>query len=156
MSGFVIVRIAERPDLIPVVAEWLHDAFGRPDGTMEEARRYVEAFSAAGAAEQCFVLLADGAPVGTASLVAHDLEERPDLTPWLASVAVPPAFRGRGHASRLVRAVEASARQAGVVCLYLFTVTAVPLYAGLGWSEFAVELHRGKAVTVMTRDLAMS
>jgi hypothetical protein len=46
-----------------------------------------------------FILLADGEPVGTASLAAHDLDERPDLTPWLAGVFVDPHTRGQGYAA---------------------------------------------------------
>lgn len=112
--GEIIVRTSERPDLVPVVARWLWEAFW-PD---ETPLAYVEGVVAASVAEtgcqQTFVLLADGGPVGTASLVEHDLDERPDLTPWLAGVYVAPAMRGRGYAGRLIGAVEdAAGREIG-------------------------------------------
>jgi hypothetical protein len=50
--------------------------------------------------------------------VAHDLDERPDLTPWLAGVFVFPEARGRAHVVHLIQAVEAACRSAAipVVC----------------------------------------
>jgi GNAT superfamily N-acetyltransferase len=150
-----IVRIADHPDLLPVVAAWLHEAFGRAHGgTIGSARRYVADFLAPGATEQCFVALDGAVPVGTASLVAHDLDTRPELTPWLASVFVLPEFRRLGHASRLVRRVEAAAQADGARRLHLFTVSATPLYAGLGWTVMAPGMDRGQPVTIMCRDLA--
>ena len=96
------------------------------------------------------------APAGTASLAHDDLDSRPDLTPWLAGVYVPPTLRGRGHASALVRHVEGFARAAGVGTLWLYTWTAAPLYAGLGWVHAGLEheIKRNHQVVLMRRDLA--
>jgi GNAT superfamily N-acetyltransferase len=55
------------------------------------------------------VLLVEDEPVGTASLAAHDLDERPDLTPWLTGVFVAPHARGQGYAAELIAAVEQEA-----------------------------------------------
>jgi hypothetical protein len=41
---------------------------------------------------------------GTSSFIIADLKERPDLTPWLASVFVIPAARRRGHVIQLIKA----------------------------------------------------
>jgi GNAT superfamily N-acetyltransferase len=71
-----------------------------------------------------FILLANSEPVGTASLAAHDLDERPDLTPWLAGVFVVPHARGRGYAAHLISAVEQEARIASISTLWLYTNTA--------------------------------
>jgi GNAT superfamily N-acetyltransferase len=86
--------------------------------------------------------------------LAHkDLETRPDLTPWLAGVFVQPAFRGRGYATALVRRVEAFASAASVRTLWLYTWTAEPLYARLGWQRAGLETDpkRGREVVLMTR-----
>jgi GNAT superfamily N-acetyltransferase len=107
--------------------------------------------------EESFVLLdpASGAPAGTASLAHRDLDSRPDLTPWLAGVYVPPRFRGRGHATARVRHVERFAAAAGVARLWLYTNTAEPLYARLGWRRAGTERtrRRGVEVALMCRDL---
>jgi len=91
--------------------------------------------------------------VGTASLTAHDLDERPDLTPWLAGVFVPPHARGQGHAGRLVAAVEREARAASIATLWLYTNTAERIYARAGWKTVETVQHNGKPFALMRRDL---
>ena len=91
-----IVTVTERPDLGPVVSRWLWEEWRRADGhSLEETIAKVAKRTSASGPEQCFVLLADGAPVATASLVQRDLPARPDLRPWLAEVFVEPKFRRR-------------------------------------------------------------
>lgn len=154
MPGIEIVTTAERPELIEEVSLWLWREWGIRRGRSQ--RQVAEAMAARRAAtgpEQTHVLLDEGRAAATASLVHHDLDARPDLTPWLASVFVHPDFRGRGHAARVVRAVEASARAAGIATFYLDTNTAAPLYAGLGWVAFGRSVDLGEPVTLMRRDL---
>src|SRR5215217_1020025 len=106
--GFKIAAVSGRPELAPVVAAWLVNAFGYPGGrTVEEITALL--LSPPVGPEETFVLFDQGVPVGTASLAHKDLEARPDLTPWLAGVFVQPAFRGRGYATALVQQVEAFA-----------------------------------------------
>jgi GNAT superfamily N-acetyltransferase len=102
---------------------------------------------------QSFVLLVDDEPVGTASITAHDLEERPDLTPWLAGVFVVPEARGQGYAGQLVAAVEEEARRASISTLWLYTNTAERIYARVGWRTVETILHDGKPHALMRRDL---
>ena len=154
--GFKIAAVSDRPELAPVVAAWLVDAlFGHPGGlTVEEMTALI--LSPPVGPEETFVLFDQGVPVGTASLAHKDLEARPDLTPWLAGVFVQPAFRGRGYATALVRRVEASAVAASVPVLWLYTWTAEPLYARLGWRRAGLEMDqkRGREVVLMTRPLS--
>lgn len=96
-----IVSTLERPEFVPLVARWLGDAFWRAGGrSLEHVLDAVKQSATARPMPRTFILLVDGDPVGTASLVAHDLNERPELTPWLAGVFVEPHARGRGHAAR--------------------------------------------------------
>ncbi len=96
-------------------------------------RNVIGASTAASGPQQTFVLLVDEAPVGVASLVAHDLDSRPELTPWLAGVFVVPEARGRGHAAHLIAAVEAAGRAAAIPSLWLYTHSAERIYARVGW-----------------------
>ena len=70
----LVVRTTDRSDLVPIVANWLWQEFWRQRGY---TRDHVHGLVAAAVAEvgppQTFVLLINGEPVGTASLVAHDL-----------------------------------------------------------------------------------
>ena len=150
-----ILAVSQHPELAPLVAGWLVEAFGHPSGR-SAAELTALMLSPPQGPEESFVLFDGDAPVGTASLAHDDLDSRPDLTPWLAGVYVPPAYRGRGHAGALVRHVEGFARAAGVGTLWLYTWTAAPLYAGLGWVHAGVEHEkkRNHQVVLMRRDLA--
>lgn len=148
-----IVTLTGRPDLAPTVAGWRFAAFGqgRPGRTVE--RSLARLLAPKNGPEETFILLDDGIPAGTAGLSHDDLDARPDLTPWLAGVVVQPAYRGRGHASALVRAVEAYAATRSVPELWLYTWSAEPLYARLGWTRAGVEQSHGEPVVLMHRHL---
>ncbi|HVZ07071.1 GNAT family N-acetyltransferase [Rhodopila sp.] len=150
----VIVSTSDRPDLVEITARWRWEAFIREAEPFEAVLKRAERTAALGLPiPRTLVLLMDGEPVGTASLTAHDLEERPDLTPWLAGVFVVPHARGRGHVSRLVAAVEDEARQASVATLWLYTNTAERIYARIGWRTVETVMHNGKPFALMRRDL---
>lgn len=99
------------------------------------------------------ILLADSQPVGTASLVAHDLDERPELTPWLAGMFVVPQSRGQGYAARLTAAVEQEARAASISTLWLYTNTAERIYARAGWQTFETVQLDDTPFALMKRNL---
>jgi len=148
-----LVTTSDRPDLVPVTARWRREAFLQGQGRSLAEVTAVEAARPPGPLTRTFVLLADGEPVGMASLAAQDLETRPDLTPWLAGVTVVPSARGRGHAVRLVAAVEAEARSRGVPVLWLYTSSAEGLYARIGWETVERFAYREKIYALMRRDL---
>ena len=100
-----------------------------------------------------FVALDDAdAIVGMASLTFDDLAGDP-RNPWLADVFVPPEQRGKGIASALVGTVETVARRFGYATLYLFTASAGPLYARLGWRALEQRDYRGERIQVMDKAL---
>lgn len=138
-----------------MVAGWLWREFLQADGyTLEQVVDIVAGAVAHSGPPQCFVLLADGKPIGTASLAIKDLDERPDLTPWLAGVFVVPEERGQDHVVRLIDAVEAACRSATIGELWLYTNTAERVSARAGWRIFEIVQRRNKRpVTLMRRDL---
>ena len=150
-----IVTTTERPDLVPVTARWRWEAFAQGQGRSlaEVTASESEGATGPGPMPRTFVLLVDDEPVGMASLAAQDLDTRPDLTPWLAGVFVAPQARGRGHAARLVAAVESYAASLGVATLWLYTRTAEGLYAGIGWRTVETVAYRDKTYALMRRDL---
>jgi len=148
-----VTTVRERADLIPLVANWLWDAFWHPNGhPLDEVRDIIATCTAEVGTPQSFVLLAGDIPCGTASLVAADLEIRDDLGPWLAGVYVVPEARGQGCAQRLITTVEDAARQAGYRSLYLYTHDAQALYEKLGWQRVEETVDARRPVTIMRRD----
>lgn len=80
--------------------------------------------------------------LGSVSLIVEDLNEGDigelvRLTPWLASLYVLPAARGRRVGRRLVAAVSGLAADLGVETLYLFTTAQERFYRPLGWDTLA-------------------
>ena len=88
-------------------------------------------------------------------LLVHDMDSRPQLTPWLAGVFVKPQFRGKGIGSALVRRIEAEGRSLGVSTLHLYTPNAESLYERLGWSLTERCEYRNTNVVVMSKKLAV-
>jgi GNAT superfamily N-acetyltransferase len=149
-----VFSTAERPELAPIVAAWLWEEFRRRRGqSLEATLAAVEASTAAQWMPRTFVLLDEGRPVGTASLAEHDLDERPDLSPWLAGVYVVPPERGRGLAAALIAAVEDEAARLGVPRLWLYTRRAERVYRRAGWETVETVVHGGKAYALMRREL---
>ncbi len=150
-----VVSTSERPDLVPEVARWLWDAWWRRHGhSFDQTLQAVQGSVTARPMPRTFILLVDGRPVGTASLAARDLDERPDLSPWLAGVFVLPDARGRGCAGRLIAAVEEECRAASTTTLWLYTRTAERLYARNGWRTVETFARNGKTYALMRRDLS--
>lgn len=150
-----IVTTKDRVDLVPVVAQWLWNAFWQTSGKsfdqlLEAAHRSSRSTAVI---PQTFVLLSGDEPVGTASLIGSDLESRPDLSPWLAGVFVTPAHRGRGLAALLVRAAEDAARNEHVSPVWLHTKSAERVYARLGWRRVGFVQDGDRLSALMRRDL---
>ena len=149
-----IVTVAQRPDLARAIAPWLWTEWERRLGrSLADTTASIAARTAAIGPEQCFILLDGAEPAATASLYRDDLDDRPDLTPWLAAVFVHPDFRGRGHALRVIAAVVAACRAAAIPTLWLHTEHAAELYARLGWEALGAADDAGHAVTLMRRHL---
>ncbi|MDK1490089.1 GNAT family N-acetyltransferase [Sinorhizobium sp. 7-81] len=72
---------------------------------------------------------------GTASVIASDMEDRPQYTPWVAAVWVDPTFRRQGIGGTIVGHAARAAFAAGADTVYLCAVPAKrTFYQGLGWS----------------------
>jgi GNAT superfamily N-acetyltransferase len=83
-----------------------------------------------------FVLEVDGSPASSATLIRVDAD-----TDVVENVATLPAFRRRGHAARLLRAIHAESARTGAVRTVLVSGAAGrPLYEKLGYA-FLRYLH---------------
>ncbi len=96
----------------------------------------------------------DGTVLGSASLVAHDMDTRMDLSPWLASVLVAPEHRRRGVGTALIHRVVDEARTLGFRTLYLFTPDKEALYTKLGWQFLERTEYLAQTVVIMSLAIA--
>ena len=119
-SSFAISDLRQRPEFFDAVANriwrawWESRGFplGYISGRLEENMD----------AEQVpFALVAHEGPafLGTVSVIASDLEDRPHYTPWVAAVWVDPEYRERGVGRALVARAADDTFALGIERVYL-------------------------------------
>lgn len=144
-----------RREQIPLLARWHQAQWSslNPGETLEGRIARLEQHTADGHLPLTWVAVTNGAVLGSASLVPTDLETRPDLEPWLASVYVAQPHRRRGIGGRLVRHVVQEGGRLGFPRIYLFTPDRVEFYRNLGWQVRERISYRRLSVTLMTFEL---
>jgi GNAT superfamily N-acetyltransferase len=152
VSRMKIEYLADRPEFIPTLAEWQHQEWGalRPGEVVEGRAARLRGWCGRGQIPLTVVAVSEGELLGSASLIEHDMDDRLELTPWLAGVFVAPGHRRQGIGAALVGRIINEARELGIPKLYLYTVKSTSFYAGLGWSEMEQTSYRGKNVTIMS------
>ena len=146
-----IKHLAKHMAVIPTLAMWVQEEWGHllPDATLGTFISDFEERTTPGQIPETFVAIEDDKPLGMASLIEHDMLTRKDLSPWLASVYVPPDSRNQGIGSLLVEAVMQEALAMGLDKLYLFTPDKVRFYLRQGWKVLEHSYYRGVDVVIM-------
>jgi GNAT superfamily N-acetyltransferase len=146
-----IAYLADHPQHISTLAAWHHAQWGHlnPGTDVAWRTRQLTLHTGRPGIPTTLIALDGDTLLGSASLVKNDLTSHPDLTPFLASVYVAPAFRRQGVASALVRGVVAVVQELGLPEFYLITPDQQRLYASLGWQAREQVSYRGEMVTLM-------
>jgi GNAT superfamily N-acetyltransferase len=150
--------LANWPNRIPELARYAYDEWGAL--FKSKGQNYEDALSSyreranIDSLPLTLVALHDGNVIGTASLKIHDLDIRPEITPWLGGVFVVPQWRRRGIATQLIGRAIDEAHRLHVSELYLWTPSAKSLYERLGWSELERLKYCGYEISVMKREIS--
>jgi len=149
-----IVDLKNEPKHIPQLAKWHHHEWSslNPGRTLEQRIEYMQSYLSDGLVPSTFIAK-DTILMGSAAIIVSDMETKPELTPWLASVFVRPDCRNRGVGSLLVQHVMQQAHMAGIGQLYLFTPDRASFYRRLGWHRLSEEQYCGHQVTIMSVEL---
>jgi N-acetylglutamate synthase-like GNAT family acetyltransferase len=91
--------------------------------------------------------------LGTFALKVEDLSSRPDLSPWLGSVVVAPAYRRQGVGAAIVSYAEQLARGLGYSVLYLYTPDQESWYTKQDWQTLEQTVSGEYPVTVMAKTI---
>ena len=147
-----IELLADRPEFIPLLAEWHQREFGylRPGFSIAERVAMLRERSGRRELPITFVASSGDELLGSAMLIAHDMDTHPEFSPWLAGVFVSPAHRRRGIGRALSEHVAREAWRLGFTVLYLYTPSAQDFYTGFGWSTLQRAHYRGTEVTIMS------
>lgn len=151
-----IEYLDEHVDAIPSLATWHHEAWAAITPHLSVADRIAGFLARArrGSIPTGFVALVHSNVVGMACLVDHDVDSHRHLTPWLATVLVAPAHRGKGIGSALSRRATEEAWVLKVSNLYLFTFDKEAFYTKLGWSTLEAAQLAGVPGTIMVQSRA--
>jgi GNAT superfamily N-acetyltransferase len=134
--AFTISDLRQRPEFFDTVADRIWQAWWQPNGYPLDyiSTRLCENMEATPIP---FALVAhDGERfLGTSSVIASDLEERPQLSPWVAAVWVEEDARGRGIGAALVNHAAQNCFALGVSRAYLCARPRMTgFYEALGWT----------------------
>ena len=149
-----ILNLRACPEYLPVLAQWHHNEWLdlNPGQTLTQRIEKMQAYLDDNFIPSTFVAK-DKTILGSASILANDMETRPQLSPWLASVFVAPEYRNRGVGTQLVLHVMAQAKNEGIKTLYLFTPDKTGFYKNLGWHTLSVMNYHGHEVSIMQTTL---
>jgi predicted N-acetyltransferase YhbS len=145
--------LADHPEAAPLLAAWHHREWAEllPEWSLAQALAELQSHTGRRQIPTTLVAVEGGRVVGSASLLAEDLDGWGHLSPWVASVFVVPECRGRGLGRRLVGRAVGEARVLGVPAVYLFTAGQAGYYRLLGWEPWQAAEHHGRAVLIMRR-----
>jgi GNAT superfamily N-acetyltransferase len=148
-----IEYLSDRPEFLQTLARWHFQEWSalRPGDSVEARLTRLKGWSGRGGIPHTIIALSDDELLlGSASLIEHDMDDRLELTPWLAGVFVAPEHRRHGVGSALVRRIMDETTSLQVPRLYLYTVDSTPFYASLGWSLAEKTRYREKEVSIMS------
>jgi GNAT superfamily N-acetyltransferase len=150
-----IEYLSEHEEFMPIVASWLNDEWGflDPGFTVADAVTDFKTRFKPGGIPCTVIALMNGEIAGTASLISDDMPERPDLTPWLASVYVAPEFRKKGIAGKMIERIINETSAQGIARLHLFTFGDSSFYLKRGWTIMSEGVYHERPVIIMFRDL---
>ena len=151
-----ISPLRDHPEFFETVADRIWQAWWKSHGVPLAyiAGRLKESLTPA-PIPQAFVAHEGGVFAGTASVIASDMEERPQYSPWVAAVWVEPQFRSRQLAPRMIARAVDHALSSGAERVYLTARPALrAFYERQGWQ--AIEEGVGDlGMVVFVRDERM-
>lgn len=152
----IVGYLADHPQFVPVLARWAFDEWSylHPKRTLEEYERTLAESCNRDTLPICLVALENDEAVGMITLKEKDFEGRKDLNPWLATLYVDKAQRGRGIGAELVTRLRELAARLGMNRLFLVTDRAADYYTRLGWHVLQRIKWHGQLVTVMETGIA--
>ena len=131
--------------------EWEHLY---PDWNFSKARAEFLGEKADGSLPSTMVMHEGLELIGSVSVVFGDCPARPEWDPWLASLYVVEAWRGRGYGWELVQAASSLAVAAGVPRIFVFTESAENLFARCGFEILEQTILQGAPISILTKSLS--
>jgi len=150
-----ITYLANYPEHVSTIAKWVMDQWGHesPGSMLEPLEKKFRGNMNRNTVSLTLLAIDEDRPLGTASLMVHDMKDHRELSPWLAAVYVLPDQRRKGIGSKLVKSIELLATNLQVEKLYLFTPDRESFYARMGWTVFERTSYHEKDVVIKVKEL---
>lgn len=156
-----IKLLADAPEYTATVAaaclhEWPKESQAMGLGTQEAYERdlLTEHQSRTSWPATLVAVAPNGQLLGTIALLRDDMPDRPDLAPWIASLIVTEAARGKGVATMLINAILKLARGMGITKVYLWAKHCHRgMYARRGFVDVEQRTYLGNDVVIMVHEL---
>ena len=157
LSADRYINLADQPALIPVLANWFYDEWGRrdPSSSPERMGQILGGYLNKDKIPLTIILLRGSQPIASASLKIREMETHPQYLNWLGGVFVHPDYRDQGIGSQLVEYSANEAKSLRVNELYLYTRSHEEFYTRLGWQVIEKPLYEGCLAIVMRRILSV-
>jgi GNAT superfamily N-acetyltransferase len=150
-----IEYLADHPEALPVLRRWFETEWATyyGPGGPGSAKQDLTAYSSRGQLPICVVAYLGERLCGIAALTPDSIRTHRHLGPWAAAGLVPPEFRRRGIGTRLIRALEAMAKERGYPAIYAGTSTATGLLERNGWQLIERVQYHGEDVSIYQKAL---
>ncbi len=149
-----IIDLRTAPHHISTLAQWHHDEWSylNPGSSVEKRIEKMRTYLGENLIPTMLIAVEGNDVLGSAALIASDMDTKPELSPWLANVYVRADKRGLGVGAKLVKSVMDLAKQNQLPRIYLFTPDQENFYAKMGWQTLSKENYRNSLVTIMQLD----
>jgi N-acetylglutamate synthase-like GNAT family acetyltransferase len=148
--AFCVDYLANHAEFIPLLAGWHHAQWPlESEPSLEHRIEIIQDRLGRREIPTTLVALQDKSALGFVSLIANNMECHTELSPWLASLYVHPAFRQQGIGTALTEAILREAHALAIRCIYLFTPDQESFYERLGWRIISRKNYHGENVAIM-------
>ena len=143
---FEISNLTAFPELKLIAADRIWNTWWRPHGHLfQVVTDFFDELPEARSIPFCLVAHDEGNYVGSVLGLVSDLEDRPELSPWIGALWVEPEFRKQGVAAALVRAALDELFALGHEVAFLCATTEKRgMYERLGWKLIEADVGEGK------------
>lgn len=132
----MISDLSTQPLFLHIAADRIWNAWWRQDGhPVDFIKNLMEENLVSSSIPTAFIAHDRDRFLGTVSLIACDMEMRPDYTPWVAALWVDEHYRSKGIGSALIQTAIEEARRLNFATVYLCaSADKDAYYAARGWS----------------------
>lgn len=141
MSDFKIVKIANRPEMKHIAAEWFHSKWHVPVEAYLESIE--DSMKDSVVVPSWYLCLYGDEIIAGMGVIDNDFHDRKDLTPNVCAVYTEAEYRCRGIAGKMLEFVCKDMKDMGLDTLYLVT-DHTSFYERYGWEFLCMVQGDGK------------